>query len=86
MLYKHIMSPMVCEVPGFQGAHLLLEFQGSFVQNRSEIVTLGFSRMPYKNIMSPMVCEVPGAQGAPLLLEFHGNFVQSRSQNGFPAF
>ena len=86
MLYKNIMSPMVCEVLGAQGAPLLLEFQGNFVQNRSEIVTRGFSRMIYKNIMSPIVCEIPGAQGAPLVLEFHGNFVQSRSQNCSPAF
>ena len=89
MLYKNIMSPKASKVPGAHGDRdkpLLLEFQGNFIQNRSEIVTQGFSRILYKNIMSPMVCEVPGAQGAPLLLEFHGNFVQSRSQNCSPAF
>ena len=56
-----------------------MEFHVNFVQNRSEIVTRGFSRMLSTNITMSRVSEALWAQGGSLLLEFHVDFLQSRS-------
>ena len=65
MLNKNMTTLRVSEAPGAQDGPLLLEICVHSVQNRSEIVTRGFSRMLYKNIISPKVYKVPGALGDP---------------------
>ena len=77
MLYTNITTPRVSKEPETQAEPLLLEFDVNFVQNQSEIISRGFSRMLYTNITKLRASEESGAQGGPLVLDFNVSFEQN---------